>query len=301
MAVLRGTPTRQSRNPGQTKLRPEAHPIDGEPLAAARTILVFGPEPHRCGELVRAFQRRGLPSIQATTPEEAMYWIEQESPALGVLDFRVQGWRPILAHLRSDGRAIIALTDDARDRRMALEAGCIDATSVKVDAAELALKVRGLVRERRVVSAFRGSAGPLEVDLVEGRLRWHGEEIAVPRQVLILAAVLIAHAGHPVATSTLLQELWQDPWSQPGRLHKTVWRLRRAVGLARDSGFLRARRGYGYGIFPDQVAIDPPLPLKRAVDETPTVEPPMTGTDLGARSRSHQRMKKPADFVVRRG
>lgn len=223
----------------------------GTAFAASQTILVLAPDPCRCGELVGALQRRGLPSVQATTLEEAMYWAEEEPPALAVLDLRAQRWRPILAHLRSDGRAVVALADDPRERRMALEAGCLDATSVKVDAEELAVKVRGLVRERRVVPAFRGAAGPLEVDLVEGRLRWRGEEVSVPRQVLILAAVLVAHAGHPVATSTLLQELGWDPWSKPDRLHKTVWRLRRALGLPRASGFLRARRGYGYEIFPD--------------------------------------------------
>ena len=47
-------------------------------FAASRTILVLAPDPHRCGELVGALQRRGLPSVQATTLEEAMYWAEEK-------------------------------------------------------------------------------------------------------------------------------------------------------------------------------------------------------------------------------
>lgn len=182
-----------------------------------------------------------------------MYWAEQEPPTLAVLDLRAQRWRPVLAHLRSAGRAVVALADDPHERRMALEAGCLDAMPVKADAEELALKVQGLVRDRRVVPAFKGAAGPLQVDLVEGWLRWCGEEVAVPRHVLVFAAALVAHAGRPVANPTLLQELGRDPWSKPYLLHKTVWRLRRALQLPRDSSFLRARRGYGYGIFPDAI------------------------------------------------
>jgi DNA-binding response OmpR family regulator len=115
---------------------------------------------------------------------------------------------------------------------MALEAGCLDATSVKIQAEELALKVQGLVRDRRVVPAFKGAAGPLEVDLVEGQLRWRGEKLSVPHQVLIMAAALVAHAGRPVANPTLLQELGRDPWSKPQLLHKTAWRLRPCAGVA---------------------------------------------------------------------
>lgn len=220
-------------------------------FAASRTVLVLAPDPARCGELVGALQRRGLPSVQASTLEEAVYWAEEEPPALAILDLRAQRWRPVLAHLRGDGRAVVVLADDPQQRRMALEAGCLDASPTKVDVDELALKVRAFVRDRRVLPAFRGSAGPLEVDLAHGWLRWRGEEVAVPRQVLLLAAVLVAHAGQPVPTATLLQELWHDPWSRPALVHKTVWRLRCALGLTRASAFLRARRGYGYGIFPD--------------------------------------------------
>ncbi len=267
MTISRGSPIRQEHSP------PRLDPTTGSPpalapLDVAKTILVLSPDGCRSGELVQALQRRGLPAVQAGSLEEATYWTEEAPPVLAILDLRAQRWRPVLAALRSAGRLIVAVTNDPAERRMALEAGCVDATSRTVDADEMALKAYRLVRERRVVRTFTGAAGPLEVDLGEGRLRWRGEDVRVPPQVLMLAAVLIAHAGRPVATPTLLQELWQDPWSGPDRLHKTIWRLRRALGLPRDSGFLCARRGYGYGIFPDaDAANDAPVQLKTIIDD----------------------------------
>jgi PleD family two-component response regulator len=73
-----------------------ADPRDGEgisPLSASRIVLVVTAEPARGGEIVGALQSRGIPSVQASTPPQAMFWARRSTPALVLLDTNVRGAR----------------------------------------------------------------------------------------------------------------------------------------------------------------------------------------------------------------
>jgi DNA-binding winged helix-turn-helix (wHTH) protein len=48
----------------------------------------------------------------------------------------------------------------------------------------------------------------------------------------------------------LLEDVWGEPWADANKVHQAVYRLRRRLGEAPDSLFLVAKRGHGYGLFP---------------------------------------------------
>ncbi len=230
-----------------------AGPRDEEgtaPLSASRTVLVVTPEPTKAGEVVGALQDRGVPSIQASTPPQALFWARRATPSLVLLDTNVRGAGLLLGEFRGEGRLLVVLNDDAAERVRALEAGCVDALPHSMEPAELAMKVTRLTRSDHVQASGSVVAGSLTVDLAGCRLVWKDEELRVSPLLLSLAAYLAARAGRLTPARTLLEEVWGEPWADLNKVHQAMHRLRRRLGEPKDSDFLVARRGHGYGLCP---------------------------------------------------
>ena len=230
-----------------------AGPRDGEGIAslsASRTVLVVTPEATRAGEVVGALQDRGVPSIQASTPPQALFWARRATPALVVLDTNLRGAGVLLGEFRGEGRLLIALNDDDSERVRALEAGCVDALPRSLEPDELALKVTRLARSEDLQPGGSIVAGPLTVDLSASCLVWEGEEVRVSPLLLTLAGYLASRAGRLTPARVLLEDVWGEPWASPNRVHQAMYRLRKRLGERATSRLLVARRGHGYGILP---------------------------------------------------
>ena len=219
-------------------------------LSASRTVLVVTPEPTKAGEVVGALQERGVPSIQATTPPQALFWARRATPSLVLLDTNVRGAGLLLGEFRGEGRLLIALSDDDTERIRALEAGCVDALPKSLEPHELALKVTRLARSEDAQPGGTIVAGALAVDLSAASLLWKGEEISVSPLLLALSGYLATRAGRLTPARVLLEEVWGEPWADPNKVHQAMYRLRRRLGEPPGSQFLVARRGHGYGLFP---------------------------------------------------
>lgn len=236
-----------------------AEPRDREgiaSLAASRTVLVVTPESTRAGEVVGALQSRGVPSVQASTAPQAIFWARRSTPALVVLDMNVRGARLLLGEFRGEGRLLVALNDDAGERVRALEAGCLDALPHSLEPDELALKVTRLARSDRLQAGGTVVAGPLTVDLSACRLVWKDEPLSVSPLLLALAAYLAARAGQLTPARMLLEDVWGEPWADANKVHQAMYRLRRQLDEPGDSPFLVAKRGHGYGLFPHAVEVE---------------------------------------------
>ena len=226
---------------------------DGEgtaSLSASRTVLVVTPEPTKAGQVVGALQDRGVPSIQASTTPQAIFWARRATPALVLLDTTVRGAGLLLGEFRGEGRLLIALNDDDDERVRALEAGCVDALPKSLEPDELALKVTRLARSEGLRARGTVVAGPLTVDLSGGLLLWGNQELEVSPLQLALAGYLASRAGQLTPARELLADVWGEPWADPNKVHQAVYRLRRSLGVPANSPFLVARRGHGYGLFP---------------------------------------------------
>ena len=230
-----------------------AGPRDGEgtaSLSASRTVLVVTPEPTKAGEVVGALQDRGVPSIQATTSPQALFWARRATPGLVLLDTNVRGAGLLLGEFRGEGRILIALNDDDSERIRALEAGCVDALPRSLEPHELALKVTRLAHAQDLRPGGSIVAGPLTVDLSACRLLWKEEEISVSPLLLALAGYLASRPGRLTPARVLLEDVWGEPWADPNKVHQAMHRLRRRLRMPSRSPFLVAKRGYGYGLFP---------------------------------------------------
>ncbi len=230
-----------------------AGPRDGKgtaSLSASRTVLVVTPEPTKAGEVVGALQDRGVPSIQATTPPQALFWARRATPALVLLDTNVRGAGLLLGEFRGEGRLLIALNDDDSERIRALEAGCVDALPKSLEPDEIALKITRLARSEDLRPHGSIIAGPLTVDLSGGRLRLREEEITVSPLLLALAGYLASRPGRLTPARVLLEDVWGEPWADLNKVHQAMYRLRRLLREPRHSSFLLAKRGHGYGLFP---------------------------------------------------
>jgi DNA-binding response OmpR family regulator len=246
-----------------------AGPRDGEgtaSLSASRTVLVVTPEPTKAGEVVGALQDRGVPSIQASTLPQAIFWARRARPALVLLDTNIRGAGLLVGEFRGEGRLLIALNDDDSERVRALEAGCIDALPTSLEPDELALKVTRFARSRDLQAAGTVVASPLTVDLSAGRLLWRDEEISVSPLLLALAGYLACQAGRLTPARVLLEEVWGEPWADPNKVHQAMYKLRKCLGERTDSLFFVAKRGHGYGIFPlgDESLLDNATRVARA-------------------------------------
>jgi DNA-binding response OmpR family regulator len=235
-------------------------------LSASRTVLVVTPESTKAGEVVGALQDRGVPSIQASTRSQAIFWARRATPALVVLDTNVRGAGLLLGEFRGEGRLLVALNDDDSERVRALEAGCVDALPKSLEPDELALKVTRLTRSRGLRVSGTIVAGPLTVDLSACHLLWRDQEIGVSPLMLALAGYLASRSGQLTPARELLADVWGEPWAEPNKVHQAMYRLRRLLGEPRDSRFLIARRGHGYGIFPETTSMR--LHQSRAVGTT---------------------------------
>ena len=235
-----------------------AGPRDGEgtaSLSASRTVLVVTPEPTQAGEVVGALQDRGVPSIQASTPPQALFWARRATPALVLLDTTIRGARLLLGEFRGEGRLLIALNDDEGERIRALEAGCVDALPTSLEPHELALKVTRMARSEDLQPGGSIVAGPLTVDLSAGRLLWGKEEISVSPLLLALSGYLASRAGRLTPARVLLEDVWGEPWADPNKVHQAMYRLRRLLDLRSTSRILVGKRGHGYGIFPQAAGL----------------------------------------------
>jgi DNA-binding response OmpR family regulator len=212
--------------------------------------LVVTPEPTKAGEVVGALQDRGVPSVQATTPPQALFWARRATPALVLLDTTVRGAGLLLGEFRGEGRLLVALNDDDSERIRALEAGCLDALPRSMEPQEIALKVTRLARSGDLRPGGRIIAGPLTVDHSAGRLLWKGDEISVSPLLMALAGYLASRPGRLTPARVLLDDVWGEPWADPDKVHQAMYRLRRKLGVPVGSPFLIGRRGHGYGLFP---------------------------------------------------
>lgn len=235
---------------------------DGEGIAslsASRTVLVVTSEPTKAGAVVGALQERGVPSIQASTPPQALFWARRATPALVLLDTNIRGAGLLLGEFRGEGRLLIALNDDDGERVRALHAGCVDALPKSLEPDELAIKVTRLARSEGLRADGVIVAGPLTVDLSACRLIWRDKEFSASPLLLNLAGYLASRPGRLTPARALLEDVWGEPWADPNSVHQAVYRLRRTLGVPATSPFLVARRGHGYGVFPEAVRGSPKL------------------------------------------
>jgi DNA-binding response OmpR family regulator len=169
--------------------------------------------------------------------------------AAAVLDLglpRLTGDR-VLARLRGDGSRVPVLVLTARDaiedRVQGLDAGADDYVVKPVDLAELAARLRALVRRSRGEAAPVLRAGALALDAAGRRVTWNGSDVALQPREFALLHELMLNAGRVLSREQLERRLYawgEEVGSNAVEVH--VHHLRRKL----SPELIRTVRGVGY-------------------------------------------------------
>jgi two-component system OmpR family response regulator/two-component system response regulator QseB len=149
-----------------------------------------------------------------------------------------------------DRTPVLVLTarDALEDRVAGLDAGADDYVVKPVAIAELAARLRALVRRASGIARGHLDAGPLSVDPAARSVTWHGAPVELaPREFDVLLA-LVLRAGRVVTREQLESALYEWERSiESNAIEVHVHHLRRK--LAPD--LIRTVRGVGYMIAAD--------------------------------------------------
>jgi two-component system OmpR family response regulator/two-component system response regulator QseB len=184
--------------------------------------------------------RDGLDALHAAETEPfAAIVLDLGLPAMGGLD--------VLRRLRAGGRKIPILILTARDavgdRVTGLDTGADDYVVKPVDLAELAARVRALIRRARGEAAPALRQGDLELDPAAHRVRFRGRPVELSAREFALLHELMLNAGRVLSREQLEERLY--PWGrevESNAVEVHVHHLRRKLA----PGLIRTIRGVGY-------------------------------------------------------
>lgn len=202
--------------------------------------------------LVRALERDGHLVTAVASAGDARRVLGEGSIDLVVLDLALpDGTGTHLCRELRRTRAVLPVLmltahSEVATRVESLDAGADDFLGKPFAVAELRARVRALGRRRNATfGAVSIERGDLRVELAARRAARGGAELSLtPREWAILDA-LAARAGHVVARSVLLEEVWGEATkAAEGSLEVLVGRIRRKLG----EGVVRTIRGEGYAL-----------------------------------------------------
>jgi two-component system, OmpR family, response regulator RegX3 len=186
-----------------------------------RVILLIEDEEAISEPLAAALGREGFDALVAGTAAEGMELFEARSPDLVLLDVMLPDGdgRDLLRRIRETSRTpVIILTarGEETDRVLGLELGADDYVTKPFSAAELAARVRAVLR--RAGAEAPGAAGAvLEAGDVRMNLETHtaeraGEPLDLTVKEFELLRVLLERAGKLVRRNELVHEVWDPAW-----------------------------------------------------------------------------------------
>jgi two-component system, OmpR family, copper resistance phosphate regulon response regulator CusR len=136
------------------------------------------------------------------------------------------------------------------DRVLALDAGADDCLAKPFTSAELAARLRAVLRRGPVFSPKAMlTVEDLALDRVSHTVERHGRSVDLSPREFALLEFLMRHAGQPVARSAIIEQVWKTT------LHTTtnvvdvyINYLRRKVDSGHEHPLIRTIRGIGYQI-----------------------------------------------------
>lgn len=211
--------------------------MKNEDCGAGATLLMVEDDPRIRAALGMALVDQGYRVVEADSGERALLRLREAAPDLVLLDLMLPGidGLDVCTKIRAQGDLPIIMVTaraDTTDVIAGLEAGADDYVTKPVDAVELSLRIRALLR--RVRPAGRMStelaAGDVVVRPAEGTVVCSGVEVALTKTEFRLLCVLLEAAGDVVTREQLLEQVWgYDYFGDTRLLDVHIRRLRRKI------------------------------------------------------------------------
>ena len=222
-----------------------------------RMILIVEDEVSIAEPLAAALEREGFDVVTAASASAGLDAFGTRSPDLVLLDVMLPDGdgRDVLRTIRASSRTpVVMLTarGEEMDRVLGLELGADDYVTKPFSAAELAARVRAVLRRSTAAGgdASEGvlEVGDLRVDLDRQIATRSGEPVDLTVKEFELLRVLVENAGKLVRRETLMSQVW-DPnwWGSTKTLDVHVSSLRRKLGDdPGDPRYIHTVRGVGF-------------------------------------------------------
>jgi two-component system response regulator RegX3 len=226
-----------------------------------RTILVIEDETAISEPLAAALSREGFDPVVAGSVSEGLELFEKRSPDLVLLDVMLPDGdgRDVLRTIRETSRTpVVMLTarGEEMDRVLGLELGADDYVTKPFSAAELAARIRAVLRRAGDEPAPEpGSvleSGDVRMDLGTHEATKNGELLELTVKEFELLRVLLERAGKLVKREELVHEVWDPAWfGSTKTLDVHVSALRKKLGDdPADPRYIHTVRGVGFRFDP---------------------------------------------------
>ncbi len=221
-----------------------------------RTILLIEDEEAISEPLAAALAREGFEALVAGTAARGLELFASRAPDLVLLDVMLPDGdgRDLLRRIRDTSRTpVIMLTarGEEMDRVLGLELGADDYVTKPFSAAELAARIRAVLRRGGEPMEAPGKvleAGDVRMDLDTHEASRAGEPLDLTVKEFELLRVLLEHAGKLVKRDQLVHEVWDPAWfGSTKTLDVHISALRRKLGDdPAEPRYIHTVRGVGF-------------------------------------------------------
>jgi two-component system response regulator RegX3 len=185
-----------------------------------RTILLIEDEEAISDPLAAALAREGFTPLVAGTAAQGVELFESRSPDLVLLDVMLPDGdgREVLRRIRETSRTpVVMLTarGEEMDRVLGLELGADDYVTKPFSAAELAARIRAVLRRAGEAAEPGGvvlEAGDVRMNLDTHEATQAGEALDLTVKEFELLRVLLERSGKLVKRDELVHEVWDPAW-----------------------------------------------------------------------------------------
>jgi|SRR6056297_16107 len=200
-------------------------------------ILILEDEADIAQGVVEVLRRDRYVAQWVRDADEALDAFAEQPFDLAILDVMVgadeDAGFELAARLRDLGHdgAILFLSarDTTEDRVRGLDLGADDYLVKPFSLAELAARVRALLRRSADQRRSRLTLGDLHVDLVAREVRWHDRAVDLSVKEFELLEWLALHPGRVFSGTDLQERFFPDATSGPGVIRVYVGQLRRKL------------------------------------------------------------------------
>ena len=185
-----------------------------------RTILLIEDEEAISEPLAAALGREGFAPLVASTVAEGLALFASRTPDLVLLDVMLPDGdgREVLRRIRETSRTpVVMLTarGEEMDRVLGLELGADDYVTKPFSAAELAARIRAVLRRAGEAAEPGGvvlEAGDVRMNLDTHEATQAGEPLDLTVKEFELLRVLLERSGKLVRRDELVHEVWDPAW-----------------------------------------------------------------------------------------
>lgn len=210
--------------------------------------------------IIYALQAKGYETISADDGEKALKMLKENKPDLVILDWMlpsVSGLE-ICRNIRRDKNIknipIIMLTAKITedDKILGLDSGADDYVTKPFSTAELASRVKAILRRTERNNSKKLKYADIEMDLIAHKIIRNGRKIKLGPKEYKLLKNFLEQPQRVFSRDQLLDRIWgENIYVEPRTVDVHIRRLRKAITADNEINIIRTIRDAGYSLEAD--------------------------------------------------